>query len=173
MIDFSLMLQKQILFNNKMSLLSDTEEDFTNIKISAIAEVIEFQETLKETHKFWVENKYTRKDSLEEFIDILFFVIQLETQYMNINQEEELENYNKIMNKEFYSNRIKSVKINDDIEELMIRILRNDSWGIIETLGVIAEWMGFDADEINEAHRIKYSKNLKRIGTEWKKKGMK
>ena len=171
MINFAGFLRKQAELDSRIK--QNSERTGTKIKFSAIAEIIEFQETLDrpeedmdKTHKTWKDSDFTRKDTLEEYVDIWFFISQMELRYRSVDKLDD-DFFNKTMNKEFHSNRINSNCINDDIEDLMLRILKGDSWGIVETMGAIARWLGFTDEEIEQAHMDKFEKNLERIGGEW------
>ncbi|MGL4569331.1 MAG: dUTP diphosphatase [Fusobacteriaceae bacterium] len=171
MINFAGFLRKQAELDSKIK--QKSERDGTKIKFSAIAEIIEFQETLDrpeddmdKTHKTWKDSDFTRKDTLEEYVDIWFFISQMELRYRSIDKLDD-NFFNKTMNKEFGSNRISNNCINDDIEDLMLRILKGDSWAIVESMGAIARWLGFTDEEIEKCHDMKFIKNLQRVGSEW------
>ena len=56
---------------------SSRERILKDIKLSLIAEVIEFNEETPESHKTWKSKHYDKEKELEEFTDIWFFLAQM------------------------------------------------------------------------------------------------
>ena len=59
------------------SIHSSRERTLKDIKLSLIAEVIEFNEETPESHKTWKTKPYDKEKELEEFTDIWFFLAQM------------------------------------------------------------------------------------------------
>ena len=53
------------------------ERTLKDIKLSLIAEVIEFNEETPESHKTWKTKEYNKSMELEELTDIYFFFAQM------------------------------------------------------------------------------------------------
>ena len=51
--------------------------ELKHIKLSLIAEAVEFNEETKDTHKTWKPFKYDKEKELEELVDVWFFTAQL------------------------------------------------------------------------------------------------
>ena len=66
------------------------EREVTDICMSMLAEVIEFQEETKISHKTWGKKEFNEDDMKVEAIDILFFYCQL-VNHMNIPSDYEYE----------------------------------------------------------------------------------
>ena len=59
------------------SIHSSRERTLEDIKLSLIAEVIEFNEETPQSHKTWKTKPYNKEKELEELTDIWFFVAQM------------------------------------------------------------------------------------------------
>ncbi len=135
----------------------------------------EFNEWLKElpyelNFKIWKQKEYNRDKELEEFVDILFFILESLTvfEYYNIS----LPVYQKIIN---FFNDYKSTKYKK-YKDVCILIsnfkcfLWCDCTTIPETFEVwidIANNRGFSKKEIIEMYISKWKKNIERIKGDW------
>ncbi len=167
MINFYEMLEKQKVLDEAINHVADRDE--IKIRLSMIAEIIEFQETLEETHKTWKKSEFTREDRLEEFVDIFFFWCQLLLVSGIVLEKSENEDLNKFFNYRSYH----EYKVNELTIQLIVESARMivesayKKYGQLEFLGAIARNQGFTDDEINEMHDKKFRKNLERVGVEW------
>ena len=67
-----------------------------DIKLSLIAEAIEFNEETPESHKTWKTKKHSKEKELEELTDIWFFLAQM-VNFKLENSDSFVETKNKIM----------------------------------------------------------------------------
>lgn len=134
-----------------------------DIKMSLIAECVEFNEETKESHKTWKTKPYDKTKELEELTDVWFFLAQM------INFK--LENSNS-----FVEIKNEIIKLFDDwinlipcayIENLIMNILYADELQITKNLIVISSNLAYTKDDILNCYWEKWQKNMKRIGKEW------
>ena len=145
-------MQKQL----DNAIVNKRERNESDIITSAIAEIIEWNETTKFSHKTWKTKIYTRAEQLEEFVDILFFILQLNNHYKLIPtnkitilmQLEKLKSYNFLIS-----------NIIDAKQEKMSRIFG--------CYFKVAELFGYSSNEIYEEYKRKHRINLNRINNEW------
>ena len=52
------------------------ERNIDDIRLSLIAELIEFNEELPRTHKTWKQKSFNKENAIVESIDVLFFFLQ-------------------------------------------------------------------------------------------------
>lgn len=78
------------------SIHSSRERTLKDIKLSLIAEVIEFNEETPESHKTWKTKKHSKEKELEELTDIWFFLAQM-VNFKLENSDSFVETKNKIM----------------------------------------------------------------------------
>ncbi|MGL5189117.1 MAG: dUTP diphosphatase [Cetobacterium sp.] len=132
------------------------ERDCNKIVLSTIAECIEFNEELKDTHKTWKQKDIKDDKQLEELVDILFFIAQLS----NYLKEEDLDCA--------ISNPY-SGDVNTSLLEL-INFLTQDNIDMYEVLseyGCIVNSMGFMLKDIFNEYFRKWNVNMGRIEKDW------
>lgn len=144
-----------------------TEED---IKTSMIAELIEFNEETKDSHKTWKPHIYNKEKELEELVDIWFFMAQLinyaeSIGHISIQEVTRLNNFFKDDN--IYTDEnisvltiifnLRSPKMHYDWLKFLIIDLMN-----------LSHCYGYTTNDILEGYWKKLNYNLnERIGKEW------
>ena len=137
-----------------------------DIKMSLIAECVEFNEETKESHKTWKTKEYNKSMELEELTDIYFFYAQM----INFNNDT-VKNYGRIKHliavdfnnwqiKDFGSQVLPTLNLISDI-------INNDVLYAIDNLMEMAQMLGYTKDDILNCYWEKWQKNMKRIGKEW------
>ncbi|MGL5049708.1 MAG: dUTP diphosphatase [Fusobacteriaceae bacterium] len=159
MLDVSKFFKYQTILDDKIkeSKGSDYKErTLEKIKFSIIAEIIEFQEELEETHKTWKKKEFSRNKQLEEFVDIFFFVLQA----MRVHESPRINYYSIAYASELKVNTILSVMIIDTIS--------NKFDTLLESYLSIAKTMNFSIKEIEEEYMRKFDINMERVSNEWR-----
>ncbi|MGL5188237.1 MAG: dUTP diphosphatase [Cetobacterium sp.] len=132
------------------------ERDCNNIVLSTIAECIEFNEELKETHKTWKQKEINEGKQLEELVDILFFIAQLS-------------NY---LKEESFDDAIKNDFIGD-VNSSLLTLINFLSYEHIDMLCILVEYgcivnsMGFVLEDIFNEYFRKWNINMGRIEKDW------
>ena len=142
-----------------------TEED---IKTSMIAELIEFNEETKDSHKTWKTKEYNKANELEELTDVYFFFAQLVNhrfdKYEKIDKDGELKELERMF-------RTKKIDKNGNIKKLLNIVIgvvtRGSNIYIFEWLNELTVKYGYTKDDILNCYWEKWQKNMKRIGKEW------
>ena len=141
-----------------------TEED---IKTSMIAELIEFNEETKDSHKTWKTKEYNKAKELEELTDVYFFFAQLVNhrfdKYEKIAKDRELKELERMF-------RIKKDKKGNTKKLLNVVIgvvTRGSNTYLFEWLNELTVKYGYTKDDILNCYWEKWQKNMKRIGKEW------
>ena len=147
------------------SIHSSRERTLKDIKLSLIAEVIEFNEETPESHKTWKTKKHSKEKELEELTDIWFFLAQM-VNFKLENSDSFVETKNKIMKRFEEGINLKSDP-DADIENLISDALYGNVLRIAENLLVISYNYGYTKDDILNCYWEKWQKNMKRIGKEW------
>lgn len=132
------------------------ERDCNKIVLSTIAECIEFNEELKETHKTWKQKEINEEKQLEELVDILFFIAQLS-------------NYLKEEGSDYAMSNPYSGDVNSSLLEL-INFLTHDNidmYDVLSEYGCIVNSMGFMLDDIFNEYFRKWNINMGRIEKDW------
>lgn len=137
-----------------------------DIKMSLIAECVEFNEETKESHKTWKTKEYDKSKELEELTDIYFFFAQM----INFN-DNTVNNYGRI--KHLIAVHFNNWQIKDfvlqvlPILNLIFNIINNSVLYAIDNLIEITHMLGYTKDDILNCYWEKWQKNMKRIGKEW------
>nr|DAP86927.1 MAG TPA: NTP-PPase-like protein [Caudoviricetes sp.] len=147
------------------SLNNVRERTLRDIKLSLIAEVIEFNEETYESHKTWKTKPYDKAKELEEFTDIWFFLAQMVNFKLEIS-----ENFVEIKNeitKLFNNGTNLKLIYQPNIENLIMSVLYGNDFQILQNLMIISANKGYTKDDILNCYWKKWQKNMVRIGKEW------
>lgn len=137
-----------------------------DIKMSLIAECVEFNEETKESHKTWKTKEYDKSKELEELTDIYFFFAQM----INFN-EDTVNNYARI--KHLVAVDFNSWQIKDygshvlPTLNLIANIINDNVLYAIDDLMEMAQKLGYSKEDILNRYWEKWQKNMERIGKEW------
>lgn len=143
---------------------------YEDIKMSIIAEVIEFNEETKFSHKTWKEKEFNEENLKEESIDILFFFLQFVNKSIRDNS---------ILDLRFFTNnwdtlfKDKSrIDYSDGLELGIIRnVSRDDIWrGFVYLIDLYRAY-SISQDEVYSIYYRKWQKNIERIKKDWTLKG--
>ena len=137
-----------------------------DIKMSLIAECVEFNEETKESHKTWKTKEYDKSKELEELTDIYFFFAQM----INFN-EDTVNNYARIKHlvavdfncwqiKDYGSHVLPTLN-------LIANIINDNVLYAIDNLMEMAQKLGYTKYDILNCYWEKWQKNMQRIGKEW------
>ena len=163
-------------FEDILNLQKHLDENLNNvrkrtlgdIKLSLIAEVIEFNEETPESHKTWKTKPYDKEKELEELTDIYFFYVQYINFYAPTLEQEQFEEHNDIFanieKQQGFEDYIDLVSILDIIRELFNYCPLSD---MLEKLLYLTYKYGYTTDDILKTYWEKWQKNMKRIGKEW------
>ena len=132
-----------------------------DIKLSLIAEVIEFNEETHESHKTWKTKPYDKEKELEEFTDIWFFLAQM------INFKLEISDGFVKITKLFNDRTNLKLIYQPNIENLIMSVLYGNDFQILQNLIIISTNKGYTKDDILDCYWEKWQKNMERIGKEW------
>lgn len=141
MIQMKTLLTMQNALDN--SLKNSEKRNEMKIRRSAIAEAIEFDETVKETHKTWKGSEKPRQEQLEEITDVLFFLLQL-VNHKNSGKED------------------KDYMHDVGMKKLIKAILLGEPDEIFEAYKCLAEIHGFTEEEIYDKYMQKWEFNMRR-----------
>lgn len=143
--------------------------ELKHIKLSLIAEAIEFNEETKDTHKTWKPFKYDKEKELEELVDVWFFTAQL------INYAEMIDQITILERKELDKFFI-DIDVNFDFRVDILTVIFNLKPSVfcydwlkffIKDLMIVTNKYGYTTKDILEGYYKKLKKNLDRIGKEW------
>lgn len=137
-----------------------------DIKMSLIAECVEFNEETKESHKTWKTKEYNKSMELEKLTDIYFFFAQM----INFN-EDTVNNYARI--KHLVAVDFNGWQIKDygshvlPTLNLIANIINDNVLYAIDNLMEMTQKLGYSKDDIFNCYWEKWQKNMQRIGKEW------
>lgn len=166
-------IKKPENFEDILNLQKELDKNLNNvrprclrdIKLSLIAEVIEFNEETPESHKTWKTKPYDKEKELEEFTDIWFFLAQMVNFKLEIS-----DNFVEIKNeitKLFDDRRNLKLIYQPNIENLIMSVLYGNDFQILQNLIIISANKGYTKDDILRVYWTKWQKNMERIGKEW------
>lgn len=142
------------------------DRNLRDIKMSIIAECVEFNEETLESHKTWKTKEYDKDKELEELTDIYFFYAQM----INYNLDT-VANYLRIKQlivNNFNGWQIKDCRLNGLPTLTLIDNIVNDSvLYIMDNLMEITQKLGYTKEDILHCYWEKWQKNMQRIGKEW------
>lgn len=134
---------------------------FDDIKMSLIAECVEFNEETIFSHKTWKTKPYSKDKELEELTDIYFFFAQL-INYLDDDKNEAL--------KEAICFSFEEKYIHTDEPDILrfIHYVYTDKLAIaMDELIAITYQYNYTTDNILNSYWVKWKKNMRRIGKEW------
>lgn len=157
--NFEDILKLQAILDSNIN--SKRERTLEDIKLSLIAELIEFNEETKDSHKTWKTKPYNKENEREELTDVLFFIAQL---YNTFDKEDNMVKYacDVFNNAEKYIT-LKSLKITNIIVEFLGGY-NNIALGLY--LSLVNKY-GYSKDDILKCYWKKWQKNMLRIGKDW------
>ncbi|MGL5724756.1 dUTP diphosphatase [Cetobacterium sp.] len=136
------------------------------IRLSAIAECIEFNEETLCTHKTWKNKEFDKAKQLEELVDILFFIAQLVNEY-------ERSGYRNILHLDknvFDFNKWeKRLDINTTLLELIESLSCKALNIVLLRYVILCIALGYTEEEIFLEYNRKWAINMDRINKDWKK----
>lgn len=137
-----------------------------DMKMSIIAEVIEFNEETRFSHKTWKQKEFNEEKLKEEAIDILFFFLQLINRNINDKNDFDLKFITTEWNILFEDNS--RIVYSDEAE---MRIIKNISYDDIYRAFVnlidLYRAYGIDQNEVYSIYYKKWQKNMDRINKDW------
>ena len=165
------------------------ERNWTDMKLSLLDEFMEWLKELPQEINFktWKQKTYNREKELEEYVDCLFFFLQLinsiiagmekeikENGYYNLKEDlkdfKELSLVSNLSYNEFFnlSNEEYKYQLEEKIEWFIKYLFWYD--GIMDTYYVwldISSLRGFSKQEILDTYYKKWKKNMERINKDW------
>ncbi|MCF0161385.1 MAG: dUTP diphosphatase [Fusobacterium necrophorum] len=152
---FEEILELQKIHDSNMN--HTRERNLIDIKLSMIAEIIEFNEETKDSHKTWKTKEYNSEKELEELTDIFFFFAQ----WINNSYDSKCVH---ILEKIFHFNDTGYA----DIYLLISNVTRDPIEQVLVTLMKIVHKYGYTKDDILKTYWKKWQYNMsERLGKEW------
>ena len=139
---------------------SNRERTLTDIQMSMIAEIVEFNEETKDSHKTWKTKEYNRDKELEELTDVYFFFAQL-VNYKSGDGR---------FKKEYYCREFElfpGYYAGSHFTRLIYNLIDNNFSWFFGGLLTCSVKLGYTKDDILNCYWEKWQKNMKRIGKEW------
>ncbi|MDY5795475.1 MAG: dUTP diphosphatase [Fusobacterium gastrosuis] len=136
------------------------------MKLSLIAEIIEFNEETEHSHKTWKTKEYNKEKELEELTDIYFFYAQLINH--NLDTVADYESIKHLIAVDFENWQVKH-RESKCLPTLVLidSIINNSSVYAISNLMEITQKLGYTKNDILNCYWSKWQKNMQRIGKEW------
>lgn len=146
---------------------------YQKIVKSMIAEIIEFNEETRNTHKTWKQKEFNVIKMVEESVDILFFYLQL------VNFVSDEEGKIKTSLSEAWENAWEDVddymETSTDTELELIKNLSDMEWclTLAKCLNVMGLLVNLYADNdisretVEHTYKEKWNKNMERINKDW------
>lgn len=132
------------------------ERTLTEIKLSLIAELIEFNEETGDSHKTWKSKEWSREKELEELTDVYFFFAQLVNVFPYITDS--CNNYFEDF----------SCTGRDSGFLGLINLISESAYvSFFLSLMKLTKCYGYTKDDVLKTYWNKWQKNMLRIGKEW------
>ncbi len=147
------MLELQKVLDNSIN--GARERTLDDIKLSMIAEIIEFNEETKYSHKTWKTKPYNKEKELEELADVWFFMCQL------VNEKKESEDCN-----EFFEHW-KVFERMCELDLIATVYYSKFAFSVLRNLIFLTHTYGYTKQDILTGYWNKWQKNMERIGKEW------
>lgn len=141
------------------------ERNLDDIALSMIAEVIEFNEEMKDSHKTWKQKEFNPEKAKEEAVDILFFMLQYinkQKELLPVSNYEYLQRDMAIIFNEFKINEEKA-----DYLTLISYIMTGFMTFAFETLIAYFGKLGMNKKEVIDIYTTKWELNMQRISADW------
>lgn len=141
-----------------------------DIRMSTIAEIVEFNEETKFSHKTWKEKEFNEEKMKEEAVDILFFFLQNINRYSeekNVFSKLCEENVTRIWERLWPSSTIRFVDEFDLIEALLEPFFMNMCTSFAVKLVSFYKNIEMTEKEVYKIYFDKWQKNMKRIKGDW------
>ena len=139
---------------------------YYDIKMSIIAEVIEFNEETKFSHKTWKQKEFNEEKLKEESVDILFFFLQLINRNINDKNDFDL----KFITTEWkilFEDKTRIV-YSDELEMKIIKnISLNNIYRAFVNLIDLYKAYGISQDEVYSLYYEKWQKDKDRVNKDW------
>lgn len=172
MISFKKLLEMQEQLDGTITEARKSDPDFRertikDIRISAIAEVIELNEEMKDTHKTWKQKEFDIEKAKIEAVDVLFFLLQSVNKFKELLSEANYRNLERAMGiifNEFLSEE------EPDYLSLISYILTDFIPFAFETLISFFKKLGMDKQEVIDTYCRKWEINMQRISGDWRLK---
>ena len=183
-------------FGEVMKLQRELDSKINNIRprtlidilMSMNAELMEFNEASKGSHKTWKSKTFNQQDFEEEGADVLFFAAQLANWMEDIAGYKGISTWSKVFGDGFDSETVrvskefrsimKTSKEENDLaavytvmtEVCRITELKKEEWEsgrLFEYLATMYALVDYSKETLFQRYLEKWEKNFKRIGTEW------
>lgn len=159
--NFNDILKLQAILDSNIN--NTRERTLQDIKLSLIAEVIEFNEETEDSHKTWKTKEINKEAQLEELTDILFFIAQ----WINYKKNNglmlpEIEELSEVFESEKEIN--KRIKCTNLISGFFNNFRETS---IIFYYTSLTANYGYTLSDILNCYWSKWQKNMLRIGKEW------
>lgn len=146
------------------------ERNDYDIRLSLVAELIEFDEELQSTHKTWKQKEFNKQNAIIESVDVLFFFLQ----YINYLENKKVGGVKDLIKS--CNNIIKRQpkKINAVGSFEILCLISNITTGFIETFfdkycNMCYGYLEIKKEDIFEEYFKKWQKNMTRIKGDWTK----
>lgn len=155
------MLELQKVLDSSIN--SARERTLEDIKMSMIAEIVEFNEETKNSHKTWKTKEYNKDKELEELTDVWFFMCQMINFKYSTNENVLLEvdslmTCNKKEQQIFNVNELDLIKMIADIDGNFL---------IFKYTVMLTRNLNYTYNDILDSYWKKWQVNMNRIGGEW------
>lgn len=156
------LLEKQAMLDSNIN--NTRERTIEDIRMSMIAEIIEFNEEFECSHKTWKHKEIDKTKQLEEFVDILFFILQ------ELNLQGSVREIQDMVNARKEWTIPEDTYIKSNVLELIYLIAsdKTEIWEILSQYLLIANMLGYSNFVLEHEYRRKWNINMDRIGAEWR-----
>ena len=160
------LLEKQAMLDSNIN--NTRERDVEDIRMSMIAEVVEFNEELECSHKTWKSKEIDEQKQFEEFVDILFFILQ----EANLVKTNVLEVVIKIIESQIKKGQgqkkipLKHCMLN--FVEIIANYGKKNVAHMFASYLLLANKLGYTNEKIEAEYNRKWEVNMQRIDAEWR-----
>ena len=148
------------------------ERNADDIRLSIIAELIEFDEELPQTHKTWKQKNFNKENAIIESVDVLFFFLQF-INYLKDRRVGGIDrfikncDFNKIKffreDKNFYSEEFDNFSITCMIHDLLSGYIH----GFFSRMCRMYSFLELTKEDVFNVYWEKWQKNMKRVSEDW------
>ncbi|MEG1142154.1 MAG: dUTP diphosphatase, partial [Clostridia bacterium] len=146
------------------------ERTVDKIKISAIAECVEFNEETLETHKTWKQKEFKKESMLEELTDIVFFISQLvNSRHRNWLEVGKGDYFLRATEELFKPEKYDCEKhsLNVYLTNLIVTLSIGSTYEVIERYAMLVNASRFTKEDIFKEYERKWKINMTRINKDW------